>query len=244
MDNRTKRLLYLIERDFEGSQTKFARAINRSNAQVNALVKERKPIGDALALNIEKTLNLGIGWFDIPIEKIEDQETQIENVANSNGTVNSQSSIGLIESADTTIPLDRTEVELPLYTDIRLKAKNGFTEDIQNYNNQKLRFSRLTLSKNNINPSYAICILADGNSMAPAIPNGAAVGINCEDKILRDDILYAINHNGLLKIRILRKKSSNSVLLQSYNTNAYPDEEVNLEDIIIIGRVFWWSAFI
>ena len=37
MNNRTKRLLYLIERDFEGSQTKFARAINRSNTQVNAL---------------------------------------------------------------------------------------------------------------------------------------------------------------------------------------------------------------
>lgn len=45
MNNRTKRLLYLIEKDFGGSQTKFARAINRSNAQVNALVRERKPIG-------------------------------------------------------------------------------------------------------------------------------------------------------------------------------------------------------
>lgn len=244
MDNRTKRLLYLIERDFGGSQTKFAQAINRSNAQVNALVKERKPIGDALALNIERTLELGIGWFDIPITKINDQETQIKNAGDSNNIDNIQSSIGLIESADATIPLNKNEVELPFYTDIRLKANNGFAEDIQNYNNQKLRFSRLALSKNNINPSYAICILADGNSMEPAIPNGATVGINCEDKILRDDMLYAINHNGLLKIRILRKKSSSSVLLQSYNTNAYPDEEVNLEDISIIGRIFWWSAFI
>ena len=58
MNNRTKRLLYLIERDFEGSQTKFARAINRSNTQVNALVRERKSIGDVLALHIAKTLNL------------------------------------------------------------------------------------------------------------------------------------------------------------------------------------------
>ena len=84
MNNRTKRLLYLIERVFGGSQTKFARAINRSNAQVNALVRERKPIGDALALNIERTLNLRIGWLDIPIEKIEDQVNQITNKTGTN----------------------------------------------------------------------------------------------------------------------------------------------------------------
>lgn len=244
MDNRTKRLLYLIERDFGGSQTKFARAINRSNAQVNALVRERKPIGDALALNIEKTLNLSIGWFDIPIGNIQDQETQITNAADSSSMNNSQSSIGLIESANETIPLDRNEVELPFYTDIRLSANNGFAEDIKNYNNQKLRFSRHSLSKNNINPAHAVCILADGNSMKPAILDGAIVGINCEDKIIRDDKLYAISHDGLLKIRVLRKKSSNRILLQSYNTNAYPAEEVNLEEISIIGRIFWWSVFI
>ena len=84
MNNRTKRLLYLIERDFEGSQTKFARAINRSNTQVNALVRERKSIGDVLALHIAKTLNLHFKWFAIPIEKIENQVNQITNKTGTN----------------------------------------------------------------------------------------------------------------------------------------------------------------
>ena len=80
--------------------------------------------------------------------------------------------------------------------------------------------------------------------MAPIIPDGAIIGINCEDKILRDDKLYAINHDGLLKIRILRKKTSNKILLQSYNTNSYLNEEIGLKDINIIGRIFWWSVFL
>lgn len=139
---------------------------------------------------------------------------------------------------------DEDEVDLPFYTDIRLSPKNGFSEDIQNFNNQKLRFSRHILSKNNINPEYAFCLEVEGNSMAPIIPDGAIIGINCEDKILRDDKLYAINHDGLLKIRILRKKTSNKILLQSYNTNSYLNEEIGLKDINIIGRIFWWSVFL
>ena len=244
MNNRTKRLLYLIESVFGGSQTKFARAINRSNAQVNALVRERKPIGDALALNIERTLNLRIGWFDIPIEKIEDQVNQIINKTGTNDI--HYISVGLMKMAEENILLnkDEDEVNLPFYTDIRLSPRNGFSEDIQNYNNQKLRFSRHILSKNNINPEYAFCLEVEGNSMAPIIPDGAIIVINCEDKILRDDKLYAINHDGLLKIRILRKKTSNKILLQSYNAISYINEEVSLKDINIIGRIFWWSVFL
>lgn len=234
MNNRTKRLLYLIEMVFGGSQTKFARAINRSNAQVNALVRERKPIGDALALNIERTL----------IEKIEDQVNQITNKTGTNDI--HYISVGLMKMAEENILLnkDEDEVDLPFYTDIRLSPRNGFSEDIQNYNNQKLRFSRHILSKNNINPEYAFCLEVEGNSMAPIIPDGAIIGINCEDKILRDDKLYAINHDGLLKIRILRKKTSNKILLQSYNAISYINEEVSLKDINIIGRIFWWSVFL
>lgn len=244
MENRNKRLLYLIEKDFGGSQVNFAKAIDRSTAQVNALVKNRKHVGDALALYIERTLNLGVGWFDKSSEgevRDEDRSGDKTPLANQGTDATPMSPIEAFEDGST---LTEGEVELPFYTDISLSAGNGFSADIQDFNNRKLRFSSNTLRSKNINPAYAVCICADGDSMEPVIPDGAIVGINTEDKTLRDDKLYAINHDGLLRIKILRKRPSNKVLIQSYNTSLYPDEEVALDEISIIGRIFWWSVFI
>ena len=232
MEKRTKKLLYLIEKEFGGSQVKFAKAIERSTTQVNALVKGRKVIGDALALYIERKLDLGVGWFDKAFGEV------LENKCLPPSEVHP---VGVFED---NCELSDDEVEIPFFTDVRLSAGHGFSADLQDFDNQSLRFSIAALRSKNINPSYAICICADGESMEPVIPDGAIVGVNLQDKILRDDKLYAINHDGLLRIKILRKRPSNKVLLQSYNTGLYPDEEVALDEISIIGRVFWWSVFL
>ena len=236
MEKRTKKLLYLIEKEFGGSQVKFAKAIERSTTQVNALVKGRKVIGDALALYIERKLGLGVGWFDKAFGEVE--QVPLENTCLPTSEIHP---VGVFED---NCELADDEVEIPFFTDVRLSAGHGFSADLQEIPNQSIRFSIAALRSKNINPSYAICIYADGESMEPVIPDGAVVGINLQDKILRDDKLYAINHDGLLRIKILRKRPSNKVLLQSYNTSLYPDEEVELDEISIIGRVFWWSVFL
>lgn len=236
MEKRTKKLLYLIEKEFGGSQVKFAKAIERSTTQVNALVKGRKVIGDALALYIERKLGLGVGWFDKAFGEVE--QVPLENTCLPTSEMRP---VGVFED---NCELADGEVEIPFFTDVRLSAGHGFSADLQELPDQSIRFSIAALRSKSINPSYAICIYADGESMEPVIPDGAIVGINLQDKILRDDKLYAINHDGLLRIKILRKRPSNKVLLQSYNTSLYPDEEVELDEISIIGRVFWWSVFL
>lgn len=232
MEKRTKKLLYLIEKEFGGSQVKFAKAIERSTTQVNALARGRKVIGDALALYIERKLGLGVGWFDKPFEHAKSDLLEFS------------SDTRTLDAFEDGSALASDEVEIPFYTDIRISAGHGFSADLQELPNQSLRFSFNALRSKNINPSYAICIYADGESMEPVIPDGAIVGINLQDKILRDDKLYAINHDGLLRIKILRKRPSNKVLLQSYNTALYPDEEVPIDEIYIIGRIFWWSVLL
>ncbi|SCC08753.1 MULTISPECIES: S24 family peptidase [Snodgrassella] len=249
MNNRTLKLRYLIERDFGGSQVEFAKAIKRKAAQVNALVKGGeakggKNLGDALALYIERTLGLVIGWFDEPIEGDNSLSKSNETVNKALGRELGSSRVGFVEAFDESSDLFDWEVEVPFYTDICLSAGNGFSADIQDYNNLRLRFSADMLRRYNVNPNYAVCIAADGDSMEPVIPDGAIVGINTGDKTLRDDKLYAINHDGLLRIKTLRKLPSNKILIQSYNKALYPNEEVGMEDISIIGRIFWWSVFI
>lgn len=232
MDRRDK-ILYLINNSFNGSQVKFAEAIKRSPAQVNQWVTNRRAVGDVLALHIERTLNLPSGW----LAKEEDNKIKI-NQSNA-------FHLGAPRYIyDESCPLGNDEIEVPFYTDNILNAGNGFVSDIQNFNNMKMRFSRTMLNQKGIDLKCLVCIVADNDSMEPVIPDGAIVGINTNHTQIKDGKLYAINHDGLLCIKILKRRPGNKILIQSYNFNSYPDEEVDARVITVIGKIFWWSVLL
>ncbi len=60
-----------------------------------------------------------------------------------------------------------------------------------------------------------------------------------------DGEMYAIDHNGLLRIKFVEKTPS-GITLKSFNSKEYPDEDYDFDKIIsqrfvILGRIFWWS---
>lgn len=98
------------------------------------------------------------------------------------------------------------------------------------------------IRRHGINPADVVCVSADGNSMEPVFPDGATLGINTADKTIKDGKIYAINHGGLLRTKILQKLPDNKIRIKSYNTAEFDDEEADLSEISVIGRVFWWSV--
>lgn len=150
--------------------------------------------------------------------------------------------IGTVDAWDSRTPLADDDVEVPFFKEIHLAAGNGFADDIADYNGYKLRFSKSTLRRHGINPADVVCVSADGNSMEPVFPDGATLGINTADKTIKDGKIYAINHGGLLRTKILQKLPDNKIRIKSYNIAEFDDEEADLSDITIIGRVFWWSV--
>lgn len=145
---------------------------------------------------------------------------------------------------DRNTPLNDDEVEVPLFQEIRLATGNGFADDIMDYNNFKLRFSRATLRRQGVQYENAVCVVADGNSMEPVIPNGATVGIDTGNKTIRDGSIYAINHGGLLRIKLLYNMPNNQIKIRSYNTDEYDDEIANFDEVSVIGKVFWYSVLL
>ena len=184
-------------------------------------------------LQIAKALKISPEWLLNGTGEM--VQTQIEsNVAET----------GSFDLWDRKTPLNDDEVEVPLFQEIRLAAGNGFADDIMDYNNFKLRFSRATLRRQGVQYENAVCVVADGNSMEPVIPNGATVGIDTGNKTIRDGSIYAINHGGLLRIKLLYNMPNNQIKIRSYNTDEYDDEIADLNEVSVIGKVFWYSVLL
>lgn len=198
----------------------------KDKSLISQLMSGRASFGEKVSRRLEAEYGMGEGYLDSVNRPIE-----------SNATV-----IGTVDAWDSLTPLEEDDIEVPFYKEIHLSAGNGFSDDIADYNGYKLRFSKSTLRRHGINPADVVCVSADGNSMEPVFPDGATLGINTADKTIKDGKIYAINHGGLLRTKILQKLPDNKVRIKSYNTAEFDDEEADLSEISVIGRVFWWSV--
>ncbi len=140
-------------------------------------------------------------------------------------------------------PLSDDDYEVPFYKDITLAAGTGSFEQAD-YNGFKLRFSKATLRRQGVEYHNAVCVTATGNSMEPVIPDGTTIGVDLGNKSIRDGKIYAINHGGLLRVKILSRLPNDLVVIRSYNAEEYPDETVHLSEVQVIGKVFWWSVLV
>lgn len=154
--------------------------------------------------------------------------------------------LGEIEVWDDETPLGNDEVEVPLLKEVELSAGNGSLA-IQHHSTAKLRFGKLTLRRQGIEPAAVICVSVSGSSMEPVLPNGSTVGVDQSKKDIKDGDIYALSHNDHLRVKMLYRLPNGGVRMRSFNREEYPDEEytpdrIQLEDIKILGRVFWYSV--
>lgn len=161
----------------------------------------------------------------------------------------SQDSIMLapIETWDDETPLDSDEVEIPFYKEVEVSAGTGSAVMLET-NGRKLRFGKRTLQRKNVNPDSAGCVPVKGNSMEPVLPDGSTVGVNTDAKTVVDGKMYALDHDGLLRVKLLYRLPGGGLRLRSYNASEYPDEHYDAgyasEHIRIIGQVFWYSVLL
>ena len=165
---------------------------------------------------------------------------------NASTNLNELTFIGHMDAWDSDTPLDPDEVELPLFREVELAAGAGQTQVRENHG-AKLRFAKSTLSRANIAPENAACAFVSGNSMEPVMPDGTTVGVNTADTGIRDGEIYALDHDGMLRVKFLYRKPGGGLMIRSQNQDEHPDEHYTAENIHdqairIIGRVFWWSV--
>lgn len=228
-----KNTLTLIRRDNLKKWFSDKVVPEKDRSYVSQLISGKTPsFGEKAARRLEMENNMPAFYLDTP------QSKTTENISSN------IKELGSFDLWDRNTPLNSDEVAVPFYQDVRLAAGNGFADDIADYNNFKLRFSKATLRKQGVQFENAVCVIADGNSMEPVIPDGTTVGIDLGNKTIRDGKIYAINHGGLLRIKLLYNMPNNQIKIRSYNTDEYDDEIADLDEVSVIGKVFWYSVLL
>jgi len=190
-----------------------------------------QPSGENL-LSLAKCLKCSPEWLLTgEAEKIEVRESNAEWHAG-------------FELWDGDTPLRDDEVALPFYREVELAAGNGSTF-VQENGGCKLRFAKSTLKKCGVETQHAGCATVTGNSMFPVLRHGTTVGIDTSKKSITDGEMYAIDHDGMLRVKMLYRTPGGGIRIKSFNNDEYPDEFIPPEkaaEIKIIGWVFWWSV--
>lgn len=150
---------------------------------------------------------------------------------------------------DDDTPVEDDEVSIPFLREVELAAGSGRFV-IEESEKASLRFGKRSLRHNGVQFDQAKCVTVRGNSMLPVLRDGATVGVNagkCGIGDIVDGDLYAINHNGQLRVKQLYRMPS-GIRLRSFNREEHPDEDYSFaqmheEQITILGHVFWWGMY-
>ena len=257
--NRIERIREIIQGRYEGNSAAFARAIGKSPSVVWQYLNGYRQVGERFAREVEKKLRLPEGSLDRDqgiFEKVKTSVAEKNRLPGEESLTADQVSyrvqedelefIGHMDAWDSQTPLDPDEVELPLFREVELAAGSGQTQVIENQG-AKLRFAKSTLSRANVAPECAACAFVRGNSMEPVMPDGTTVGVNTAETDIRDGEIYALDHDGMLRVKYLYRKPGGGMMIRSQNQDEHPDEHYTNQDIAdqhirVIGRVFWWSV--
>lgn len=151
-----------------------------------------------------------------------------------------------IEVVEGDEPLRPDEVMLPVFREVEFSAGNGATQVIENHGTQE-RFSLPRLSRSGVQPENAALAVAKGDSMTPAILDGATIGIDKGCRTITDGQVYALDHDGMLRVKRLYRLPPGRMRVVSENSEEYPEEVYHTGDPDaprILGKVFWVENFL
>jgi phage repressor protein C with HTH and peptisase S24 domain len=150
-----------------------------------------------------------------------------------------------MEITETPGPLYHDEIELPYFREVEMQGGLGRTEVIENHG-VSMRFPIAKLARAGVQPENAACATLVGNSMETTIMDGSPIAIDRGCTQIVDGKIYAIDHGGMFRVKRLYRLPMNRIRIVSDNSDEHPDEIVSppdLQDLRIIGRVFWWESF-
>lgn len=246
-----------------GKRLKFARELRGLTLEELAVAAGMPPEGRATIQIIEsrdsartkyagplaKALWVRLAWLQDGDEPMEPGLMEPPGMVAAAGKVAATGSgpgyhLDTLSPWDDGTPLDDDEVEVPLFREVELAAGGGMVHTVE-VNGRKLRFSRATMRAAGVDPANAACATLTGNSMERLIQDGSTIGIDRGRTQVADGEIYAIDHDGMLRVKYLYRLPGGGLRLRSENSEEHQDEIYPADSaakIKVLGWVFWWST--
>lgn len=80
--------------------------------------------------------------------------------------------------------------------------------------------------------------------MEPVLPDGTTVTVDCANNRIVDGAIYAIDQDEFFRVKLLYRLPGRKLSIRSYNKDEFPDEEADMDDVKIIGRVIHYSVML
>lgn len=145
-----------------------------------------------------------------------------------------------VEPPDTSLMAAHKEddAQLPFY---RVKDKQ-----LSVIADRHLRLPACSLERLGVDPARAFCLSMPDTNMAPLLSQGATLAIDRSLTRIVEGELYALLHNGRLRIHTLSRLRGGAIALHSYDNRQFPSEsyspaQAKMQHLEILGWVFWWG---
>lgn len=163
------------------------------------------------------------------------------------GISSDEKNFQLVESWDSSTPLEDDEVEIPFFKDFSFACGSGAIGEALANEKRKLRMSKATLRNKAIDKKNAVATSASGDSMSPTIKDGDTIHIDLGRKIIKDGKIFAICHGGLFMAKRLYNLPMGGIRIVSDNAAEYPEIQLTAQEILdqqfeIVGWIWQIST--
>ncbi len=229
--DKTMERLYAAAKELHGidKQAEIARMLNASSQTVKNW--ETRGISKKGLLDIQRIMGISPEWLNSGEGEMRHEAPRQNEISNIHRP--------MLWSSNDPLPEDEYTFA-PYLKETEFCGGNGSFE-IPDYNGFRLPFGKSTLRRKGINPDDVFCCTLTGDSMEERIAEDAAIAVDTGANTIKDGKIYAFRHDDMFRVKYLSRLPGGRVKIKSHN-EAYEEEEASLEDIQVIGRVFWWSV--
>ncbi len=146
------------------------------------------------------------------------------------------------DGQETVIAEGDEAIQLPFFREAA-PGQSASSRVYIDYDGETRPIARSVLEDVGVSPECAAWAIAQGNSMEPVVPDGTKACVNTGETSITDGRMYAVDHAGMLRIKLLYRLPGNGLRLKSYNSSEWPDENLttaDAESVRVLGRVFWY----
>ena len=214
-DIRRSNLRRWLDQNHDGNVSAFVRETGRSQSLISQVLNGTRGFGERLARQLEREMMVPEGWLD---QVTEDHASHDDEVP------------------EHFVPVRRGTLRLSC-------GVAGFAIELENGERQPLFFRREWFVTRGFNPERLLALRVTGASMEPGLFDGDTVVVNLADANPVDGEAFAVNYEGELVIKRMRRDAG-EWWLSSDNSDKrrFPDKRCAGDGIEILGRIVYKSS--